>query len=45
MWDSRLTPDILFFFDGHADALVLYEALAEKLLAWLRVSHDLGLHF
>ena len=28
-----LTPDVLFFFDGHADALVLYEALAKRLLA------------
>ena len=33
MWDSLLTPDVLFFFDGHADALVLYEALAKRLLA------------
>ena len=28
-----LTPDVLFFFDGHSGALPLYEALAEKLLA------------
>ena len=28
-----ITPDILFFFDGHPGALALYEALAEKLLA------------
>ena len=28
-----LTPDVLFFFDGHTGALVLYEALAERLLA------------
>ena len=31
--DSPLTPDALFFFDGHADALPLYETVAEKLLA------------
>ena len=28
-----LTPDALFFFDGHTGALPLYEALAEKLLS------------
>ena len=28
-----LTSDVLFFFDGHPGALVLYEALAEKLLS------------
>ena len=28
-----ITPDILFFFDGHAGALALYEALAQRLLA------------
>lgn len=33
MLDSPLTPDALFFFDGHADALPLYETVAEKLLA------------
>lgn len=30
---SILTPDVLFFFDGQAGALALYEALAERLLA------------
>ena len=33
MLDSLLTPDVLFFFDGHTGALTLYEALAEKLLS------------
>ena len=33
MWDSRLTPDVLFFFDGHAGSIPLYEALAKRLLA------------
>ena len=33
MSDSVITPDILFFFDGHPGALALYETLAEKLLA------------
>ena len=33
MSDSVITPDILFFFDGHSGALALYEALAERLLA------------
>ena len=33
MIDDFLTPDILFFFDGHPGALALYEALAERLLA------------
>ena len=28
-----LTPDVLFFFDGHAGSLPLYEALAQRLLA------------
>ena len=28
-----ITPDVLFFFDGHPGALALYEALAERLLA------------
>jgi hypothetical protein len=28
-----LTPDVLFFFDGHAGVLPLYEALAERLLS------------
>ena len=28
-----LTPDILFFFDGHPGALALYQALAKCLLA------------
>ena len=32
MSDSVITPDILFFFDGHPGALALYEALAGKLL-------------
>ena len=33
MWASRLAPDVLFFFDGHADSIPLYEALAKRLLA------------
>ena len=33
MWDSLITPDVLFFFDGHAGVLPLYEALAERLLS------------
>ena len=33
MLDDILTPDVFFFFDGHPEALALYEALAEKLLA------------
>ena len=33
MWDDILSPDALFFFDGHPGALALYEALAEKLLS------------
>lgn len=33
MWDSLITPDVMFFFDGHAGALPLYGALAEKLLS------------
>jgi len=28
-----LTPDALFYFDGHTGALPLYEALAEQLLS------------
>lgn len=28
-----ITPDVLFFFDGHSGALTLYEALARRLLA------------
>ena len=28
-----ITADVLFFFDGHAGALALYEALAGRLLA------------
>lgn len=34
MWDEEnalITPDILFFFDGHAGALALYGVLAERL--------------
>ena len=31
--DSPLTPDALFFFDGHAGVLPLYGALAERLLS------------
>lgn len=30
---SILTPDALFFFDGHAGSIPLYEALAERLLS------------
>ena len=33
MWDSLLTPDVLFFFDGQPGALALYEELARQLLA------------
>ena len=33
MWDSLITPDVMFFFDGHAGALPLYGALAERLLS------------
>ena len=33
MIDDFLTPDILFFFDGHPGALALFGALAERLLA------------
>ena len=33
MWDSLIIPDVLFFFDGHAGVLPLYEALAERLLS------------
>ena len=33
MWDSLITPDVLFFFDGHAGVLPLYGALAERLLS------------
>ena len=33
MIDDFLTPDMLFFFDGHPGALALYGALAERLLA------------
>ena len=33
MWDSLIIPDVLFFFDGHAGSLPLYEALAQRLLA------------
>ena len=33
MWDSLITLDVMFFFDGHAGALPLYGALAERLLS------------
>ena len=33
MWDSLLTPDVLFFFDGQPGALALYEELARQLLS------------
>ena len=33
MWDSLITPDVMFFFDGHAGVLPLYGALAERLLS------------
>ena len=33
MWDSLITPDVMFFFDGYAGALPLYGALAERLLS------------